>query len=262
MTMLAIAGAGALMLGVRHGLDADHLAAIDGMTRLNALAKRRFARYCGVLFAFGHGLVLLAVANLVGTFALDWQPPSWLTLGGALISILVVGMLGVLNLRAVLTAAPGSMVRPVGLKARMFRSTMVASRPWSVALTGALFALSFDTFGLASFFAVAAASNGGAAGVLLLGGLFTLGMILLDGINGLWLAGLLARSDRRAAMASRLMGIGVSVVSLLVAALGVVSLLAPRATPFMDDNGLLISGILLVAMLVCFWAGRLFRTDL
>ena len=33
------------LLGVKHGLDADHLATIDGLTRHNALVRPRLARW-------------------------------------------------------------------------------------------------------------------------------------------------------------------------------------------------------------------------
>ena len=38
------------LLGLRHGLEADHLAAIDGLTRLSAHGHFAHSRYCGVLF--------------------------------------------------------------------------------------------------------------------------------------------------------------------------------------------------------------------
>ena len=47
---------------MRHGLDADHLATIDGLTRHNARANPASARFCGALFSLGHGLVACAVA--------------------------------------------------------------------------------------------------------------------------------------------------------------------------------------------------------
>lgn len=254
---LILSALGALALGLRHGLDADHLAAIDGMTRLNALAQRRFARYCGVLFALGHGLVLIIVANVLGIVALDWRPPTWMEIGGNLISILLVGMLGVLNLRAVLNTPTDAMTRPVGYRSRLFGFATAASRPWTVILTGALFALSFDTVGLAAFFAVAAAHSDGNSGVLLLGSLFTLGMLMLDGANGLWLAALLARADARAVAASRLMGFAVSGVSLMVAAFGAASLLIPGVTHVIDTQPLLVSAAVLAIIAACFWAGRM-----
>ena len=67
----------ALLLGMRHGLDADHLAAIDGFTRIGSRQRQPYARYCGALFSLGHGLVVLAVAAIAGTLGAKWVPPSW-----------------------------------------------------------------------------------------------------------------------------------------------------------------------------------------
>ena len=59
----------ALMLGLRHGFDADHLAAIDGMARFNAVERPRLARRTGFWFSLGHGAVVLAVAASVSLMA-------------------------------------------------------------------------------------------------------------------------------------------------------------------------------------------------
>ena len=50
------------LLGMRHGLDADHLAAIDGLTRVSARRRQGHSRYCGPLFSMGHGFVVLSIA--------------------------------------------------------------------------------------------------------------------------------------------------------------------------------------------------------
>src|SRR5512137_1976848 len=94
------------LLGLKHGFDADHLATIDGLTRFNTRAGRPFARYCGVLFSLGHGLVVLAVAVLVSLASTRWETPQWLETSGVWISIGFLTLLGVLNLRAVFAAAP------------------------------------------------------------------------------------------------------------------------------------------------------------
>ena len=39
------------LLGVKHGLDPDHLATIDGLTRFNAALRPRLARWSGFLFS-------------------------------------------------------------------------------------------------------------------------------------------------------------------------------------------------------------------
>ena len=55
-----------LLLGIRHGLDADHLATIDALTRLHMPLRPRLARRAGALFSLGHGAVVVAVASVVG----------------------------------------------------------------------------------------------------------------------------------------------------------------------------------------------------
>ena len=53
----------AFVLGLKHGMDVDHLATIDGLARFNTAAGRlRLARLCGFLFSLGHGAIVCAVA--------------------------------------------------------------------------------------------------------------------------------------------------------------------------------------------------------
>ena len=133
------------MLGMKHGFDADHLATIDGLTRVNSRAGRPFARYCGALFSVGHGAVVMLIALIVGSATSRWETPGWLETSGVWISILFLSALGLVNVHAVLSAAPHEVVRPVGLKGRLLGGLSRAGSPGPVALVGALFALSFDT---------------------------------------------------------------------------------------------------------------------
>src|SRR6516162_2728597 len=65
MNSVAILG---IALGMRHGADPDHLAAIDGLTRIRPRSSN------GVYFALGHALVMIILAVgfgslLAGRFA-------------------------------------------------------------------------------------------------------------------------------------------------------------------------------------------------
>ena len=102
------------LLGLKHGFDADHLATIDGLTRFNARHGRPFARYCGALFSLGHGVVVMAIALAIGLASERWEAPAWLDTLGAWISIVFLTALGIVNLRAVLAAAPGRWWHPSG----------------------------------------------------------------------------------------------------------------------------------------------------
>jgi high-affinity nickel-transport protein len=226
------------VLGMKHGFDADHLATIDGLTRFNARHNSGLARYCGAYFSLGHGAVVVAIALGVSALAGHWEVPEWFGTLGAVISIAFLFALGSLNLAAVLKAEPDEVVQPVGLKGRWLGRLRHAGHPALVALVGALFALSFDTLSQAAFFALTATQFGGAQHALMLALLFLLGMLVTDGVNGVWIARLIARADQVALVASRVMGLVVSGVSLLVAAFGLAKLLSPAIDAWSEGKEL------------------------
>jgi len=245
------------LLGLKHGFDADHLATIDGLTRFNARHQRPFARYCGALFSLGHGIVVVAIAIAVGAISEKWDAPEWLELSGAWVSIGFLTLLGTINLAAVLAAAPDEVVAPVGLKGRLLGGLGAARQPWAVALVGALFALSFDTVSQAALFALTAAQFGGVWHAIFLGLLFVLGMLVTDGINGLWISRLIARADQLACIASRVMGLAVSAVSLLVAALGAAKLASPSLEQWAEGRELAFGALVVAVIATSFVAAVL-----
>lgn len=246
----------AFVLGAKHGLDADHLATIDGLTRFNQCRAPERARWCGSLFSLGHGAVVMLVALGVGLASTRWQVPGWIEDFGSLTSIAFLTLIGILNLRAVLSAPPGGMVAPIGLKAGVLRRLQCTSHPLAIAAVGALFALSFDTMSQAALFAVTATQHGGVGHALALGLTFTTGMLLADGANGLWIAGLLRRSDRRAAIASRVMGLMVAAISLAVATFGLARWLRVDVSDWYEGKELAVGLVVLVALAASFMLGK------
>jgi high-affinity nickel-transport protein len=230
------------VLGLKHGFDADHLATIDGLTRFNARANPRMARFCGVLFSLGHGAVVIGIALVVSVLAQQWKIPEWLETFGAWVSVLFLAALGLVNLHAVLRTEPTAMVQPVGVKGRilgpLFGRLARAASPGLVALVGALFALSFDTVSQAMLFALTASQFGGWQHALLLGLLFMLGMLVTDGINGLWISRLILRADQIALIASRVMSLVVAGISLLVAAFGSMKMAVPGVAAWSEGKEL------------------------
>lgn len=241
-----------LVLGMKHGFDADHLATIDGLTRYNARQQSPIARYCGVLFSLGHGAVVLCIALTVSTLARSWAVPEWLELFGSLVSIGFLTLLGLANLAAVLAAEPHQVVAPVGCKGRFLGRLQRTDNPLLVAGVGALFALSFDTFSQAALFALAGAQYGGWQEALTLGLVFMLGMLLTDGLNGLWISRLIRRADEVARIASRVMSLVVSGISLLVAAFGAAKLASPLVERWSEGKELLLGVTLVLAIAASF----------
>lgn len=237
----------AFVLGLKHGMDADHLATIDGLTRFNTAAGRmRLARLCGLLFSLGHGSVVCIVAVAASLLFHHASIPSWMDDVGTLLSAFFLLLLGVLNLYAVLSTPSHKMVQMVGIKGRWLSSLKSAGHPALVALVGALFALSFDTLSQAALFSITATRYGGMAYALLLAICFMIGMIVTDAVNGLWISHLLRRADASARIASRIMGVTVALLSLTVAGLGLSRRFLPETAAWQEGRELLIGASLIV----------------
>lgn len=174
-------------LGLRHGLDADHLAAIDGFARL------RPSPWSGALFALGHGgvVTLLAIGahRLLGHIELDWLSP-WL--------FLTVAMANLWRL-----------LRPAPHRHDLARS-LAKFGPFTM---GVLLAVGFETATQLS-----ALSLANSIPPLLLGLAFTLGMMITDGVNGMLASRVQRSNGPRAAFASRAIGWVVVALSLSFAA--------------------------------------------
>jgi high-affinity nickel-transport protein len=156
-----------LSLGLRHGTDPDHLTAIDGLSRIRPRAAN------GVYFALGHGLVVTLLAVGIGRVIaarVEFLGP-WMLI-----------LIGVINLWRVLVPArnPAPARRPV------------IAQPF---LLGMLLAASVETASQFGALILAGRMN-----PWLVGSVFTVGMVLVDGLDGL----LAASTQKRAALGERL----------------------------------------------------------
>jgi nickel/cobalt transporter (NiCoT) family protein len=152
-------------LGLRHGTDPDHLAAIDALARLRPHSAN------GVFFALGHGLTVICLAVGIGHLL-----AGRLSMAGPWTLIL----LGALNVwRIVRGNAPvGSARRPI------------VAQPF---LLGILLAAGFETASQLSALILTGRCNAWFMGVA-----FSTGMVLVDGVDGL-----LAASTQRMVVAGR-----------------------------------------------------------
>jgi high-affinity nickel-transport protein len=87
-----------------------------------------------------------------------------------------------------------------------------------------------------------------------------LGMLLTDGINGWWISRLIHRADQTALVASRVMGLVVAGVSLLVAFFGMAKFVSPAVEAWSNGKELVFGGALLAIIALSFvFAVRLTR---
>jgi high-affinity nickel-transport protein len=244
----------AFLLGLKHGCDPDHLATIDGLTRYNAGANPSLARVAGVLFSLGHGVVVLLVALVAGMLSARWQTPGWLEAMGAAVSVFFLFGLAFINVHAVLTAAPNTVVAASGLKARLLGRVLTVQHPGAVAAVGMLFALSFDTVSQAALFALAAGQFGGVAQALFVAALFALGMLVVDGINGAWVSALTRRANRTGIIASRVMALAVAAISVAVGLFIVAKLFLSAVGPWAESHELVFGAIVASTVVIAFAA--------
>jgi high-affinity nickel-transport protein len=193
----------AWVFGLRHAVDADHIAAIDNVVR-KLMHAGDAPRSVGLYFALGHSTVVVVASMLLALGAVSLGGGSLLREIGGLIgtsvSALFLLVIAAINLaifaglwrtfRAAreqgvhdaegleaLLASRGFLARLLG---PMFR---LVTKPWHMYPLGFLFGLGFDTateIGLLSISATEAARGASLADVLVFPALFAAGMALVD----------------------------------------------------------------------------------
>jgi high-affinity nickel-transport protein len=193
--------------GLRHAVDADHIAAIDNVTRkLMQEGKQPLA--AGFFFSLGHStIVILATIGIVlATNAFQHRLEDFRAIGGLIgvsVSSAFLLIIAVINVykafQRVKRGAPYGAddldVMPVqgGLLARIFRRLFrMVQHSWHMYPLGFLFGLGFDTateIGLLGI-AAAQASNGLPIwSILVFPALFTAGMTLIDTADSILMTG-------------------------------------------------------------------------
>ncbi|MCL4360313.1 HoxN/HupN/NixA family nickel/cobalt transporter [Patescibacteria group bacterium] len=200
-------------LGLRHAVDADHIAAIDNTTRkLMGEGKRPVG--VGFFFSLGHSTIVVALSVAIAFFAsyIRTNLPAFRSTGalvGTLVSSVFLLLIGFVNLFALLDIVRvwrrvirggGYDAREIrmhletkGFLARFFRPFLGAvSASWNMYFVGFLFGLGFDTASEVGLLSLSAATGAGgmeAWKVLLLPVAFTAGMSLIDTLDGILMLG-------------------------------------------------------------------------
>src|SRR5258708_8446926 len=94
------------LLGLRHGMDPDHLATLDGLARHNAQTRPRLARWSGCFFSLGHGAIVTLVAGFVAATLHDGAAPQWLERFRTWVSLPFLLPLGMTKITAGLRPPP------------------------------------------------------------------------------------------------------------------------------------------------------------
>jgi nickel/cobalt transporter (NiCoT) family protein len=203
----------AYSFGLRHAVDADHIAAIDNVTRkLMQDGKRPVA--VGFMFSLGHStIVVLGAAAIAGTaLALQHRFDAVRNIGGiigTLVSAFFLFAIAIVNwvilrsiYRAFVKVRRGEPYRDEdfdlllsnrGFLARLFRPMFaMIRRSWHMYPLGFLFGLGFDTateIGLLGISAAEASKGLSFLSILVFPILFAAGMSLIDTTDNILMLG-------------------------------------------------------------------------
>lgn len=199
-------------LGLRHAVDADHIAAIDNVTR-KLMQQGQRPITTGLWFAIGHsGIIAIASVAVALTASALSGMAALRQIGGTVATVASAGFLfaiaatNLIILRSVWKAfahvrSGGAYVDDDmdlllggrGFLARLFRPMFrLVNRAWHMAPLGFLFGLGFDT---ATEVAILGLSGQQAAGGMAIGTLlvlpllFAVGMALIDSVDGVVMLG-------------------------------------------------------------------------
>jgi nickel/cobalt transporter (NiCoT) family protein len=202
----------AYTFGLRHAVDADHIAAIDNTTR-KLMQEGQRPVGVGLFFSLGHSTIVIALSVLIAISAgIVSDIPTFREIGGLIgtsVSAVFLLVIGLINLVVLIdiyrmfrrVSAGGSydeesledFLNNRGLLARVFRPMLrVIRRSWHMYPLGVLFGLGFDTASEVALLGLAATSGAShvpVIAILILPALFAAGMSLVDTTDGILMLG-------------------------------------------------------------------------
>lgn len=194
----------AYLFGLRHALDADHIAAIDNVTR-RLVAQKERPLTVGLFFSLGHSTVVVFLSALVAAGfmnarqsfpALQSAGTFWGT-GVSAIFLLGIALANLWGLRQMISALSDAShphdasahSAPVGPLSRLLRPLLNGvKKGWHMYPVGFLFGMSFDTateIGVLGIAAAAAVNRMPIWFIMVFPVLFTVGMTLIDTADGI-----------------------------------------------------------------------------
>jgi nickel/cobalt transporter (NiCoT) family protein len=202
----------AYTFGLRHAFDADHISAIDNVTR-KLMQERQQPIGVGFFFSLGHSTVVVLLTVFIAITSVAIQNVGPLQAIGSLISTITSALFlfGIALINIVILVDLFKIFQSVrrgeqyndqtlneslnnrGLMARFFRPLLKATdQSWKMYPVGIFFGLGFDTateVGLLGIAATTATHGVPVVAILVFPMLFTAGMSLMDTTDGILMLG-------------------------------------------------------------------------
>jgi high-affinity nickel-transport protein len=245
--MIGVSAFTVFALGLRHGADPDHLAAIDNVTRNAYVRTPLLSRFVGTMFAGGHSIMVLALSALVGLLGARFSAHGRLIEAiGTWVSIVVLIGIAALNVRQL--RSDGGL-RLAGAKTRLLpRALRDGSNALLAIPIGLLFGFGFETSSQIAAYAVAFGADAGIWGAVMVGSMFCLGMMVTDTLDSVVVHRLISFRSERLPRIMRFWIVSVTIFALAVAVYEVLQVCG-RQPPLTD---LQVSAALVVALAAVF----------
>jgi high-affinity nickel-transport protein len=201
-------------LGLRHAVDADHIAAIDNSTR-KLMQDGHKPVAVGFFFSLGHStiVILLSIILALSSSLVQTRLPAFKETGeliGTAVSSFFLLFIGMINLvifldiikiwrqvtkkKSISASTAHEHMHVHGILARIFKPFMkTITKSWHMYPLGFLFGLGFDTASEVGILSISAASGAGGLMpwwlIMLLPLAFTAGMALIDSLDGVLMLG-------------------------------------------------------------------------
>jgi high-affinity nickel-transport protein len=251
-----------LALGLRHGLDPDHIAVIDGVSMRFSVTRPVLTKWVGTLFAIGHGATVTGIAVMISLVSHSWHLPQ--QVWGAIdwVPGLILILVGLVNLHQLRQKNPFS---PKGWRTFLVPEKLKnSSHPLAIILIGVLFAVVFDTTTQAAAWAYTGTGQKSTSLALLLGLTFSCGMITTDTLDSRILFQLIKRSGSGASAKMknvtnyrRSLGWIIACLSITVGGYETISHIVPSLV--IDDSALTMLGLSFFIMMLVFYTTILYN---
>lgn len=203
----------AYTFGLRHAVDADHIAAIDNTTR-KLMQEGKDSKFTGTFFSLGHStiVIIMTVAIIIASRLVTQNISSFQNIGGivgTLISGIFLYILAILNFIILIDLwkhyksarknggiseeEVNEVLLKRGFMGRYFNKIFnIISNQYQMYVVGLLFGLGFDTASEVAVLAISATIAGAYLQIplywlLIFPLLFTVGMVVIDTTDGLFM---------------------------------------------------------------------------
>ncbi len=252
----------AYTFGLRHSVDADHISAIDNVTR-KLMQENKRPTTVGFFFSLGHSTIVVALSIGIAIAAAFIQNaiPTLKSAGGLIgtsVSAAFLYLIAIINILVLIEIYQtfqkvkrgeeysdqtlDEFLNQRGLMGRFFRPLLrLVDKSWKMYPVGVLFGLGFDTateVGILGIAAVEAGKGLPIPYILIFPALFTAGMCLMDTTDGILMLGAYGWAFVKP-VRKLYYNLNITLVSVLVAlVVGTIEVMSIIATEFNLSGGI------------------------